>query len=73
MPYKNADTRREKQKQYKKEKREEGRQTIYGASSLPQISEPVVEPKPEKKPWGWTINGVFIPLEVREGMPSAYI
>jgi hypothetical protein len=26
----------------------------------------------EKKPWGWTCNGVFIPLEVLPEMPLAY-
>ncbi len=39
MPYKNAEERRLKQKQYKREKREKERQTIDDVSSLPEINE----------------------------------
>ena len=27
---------------------------------------------PTHRPWGWTCNGVFIPLEVRPEMPISY-
>ncbi len=40
---------------------EEGRQTINALSPLK-----------EKRPWTWTINGVVIPLEMTDAMPSAY-
>ena len=40
---------------------EEGRQTIYALSPLK-----------ENRPWTWTINGVVVPLEMTDAMPSAY-
>jgi len=61
MPYKNAEERRLKQKLKKREQRSEGRQTIYALSPLK-----------EKRPFTWTINGVVIPLEMTDAMPSAY-
>jgi hypothetical protein len=28
--------------------------------------------KTHRRPWGWTCNGVFLPLEVRPEMPVSY-
>lgn len=41
-----------------------GRLTINALSSR--------EPQEPTRPWGWTIHGVFVPLQVRPEMPFGY-
>jgi hypothetical protein len=48
----------------------------HGKETAPcnRAGKPVLQTSlaPTHRPWGWTCNGVFIPLEVRPEMPISY-